>query len=467
MHFLKKILMIPFLIWGFFSLTNAYLFWFKSFDNTVENIIQIEQKYQIFFPIVSFIYDPREENNVPAKLKEIQEKLWTQRVYHLTISPNQFSAEQVANGAFDEQYLTFFALIKELDLKVIFRTMHEMNGGRYPRSSNPENFKKAWIHVRELSRRVDLDQSNILFDMSINARDLPAKNWIPSQTTTFIECQPKLKKKLKCASFEDYYPGDKYVDIMGFTFYNRGKGNSTRRRGNPDKIINNENRQTLTRIKTFQKPLFVDEVGTTAVNYPGEYDYHKSLHFYETRSDLKNQRILQLQDFLQRESQILGAIYFNVDLTNGLQHQIIWELDRALINLQKNKFYESFWNIYNNSNRNLENILKLFGLEKYTINAQPHMIPSDILIEIKRIERITTPKLQSWTNRAELYQKLAQTPHTTLAFKKALTILSKAYLWKTQILSENTSNIAPTLSTPPISTLQNTWTQLLSWIISY
>lgn len=97
-------------------------------------------------------------------------------MYHLTISPNQFSAEQVANGAFDEQYLTFFALIKELDLKVIFRTMHEMNGGRYPRSSNPESFKKARIHVRELSRRVDLDQSNILFDMSINARDLPAKN---------------------------------------------------------------------------------------------------------------------------------------------------------------------------------------------------------------------------------------------------------------------------------------------------
>lgn len=53
--------------------------------------------------------------------------------------------------------------------------MHEMNGGRYPRSSNPTTFKEAWIHVWNLSREVGLTKSNILFDMSVNARDLPAK----------------------------------------------------------------------------------------------------------------------------------------------------------------------------------------------------------------------------------------------------------------------------------------------------
>lgn len=103
--------------------------------------------------------------------------------------------------------------------------------------------------------------------MSVNARDLPAKGGKPAQTATFIQCQQNLKEKLKCATFEDYYPGDNYVDLMGVTFYNRGKGNSNRRRGTPDKIVNAAGRKTLDRLKNFDKPIFVDEVGTTAVNY--------------------------------------------------------------------------------------------------------------------------------------------------------------------------------------------------------
>ena len=77
--------------------------------------------------------------------------------------------------------------------------------------------------MRELSRAEGLDQNNILFDMSVNARDLPAKGGKPAQTATFIQCQQNLKEKLKCPTFEDYYPGDNYVDLMGVTFYNRGK----------------------------------------------------------------------------------------------------------------------------------------------------------------------------------------------------------------------------------------------------
>jgi beta-mannanase len=103
--------------------------------------------------------------------------------------------------------------------------------------------------------------------MSVNARDLPAKGGKPAQTATFIQCQQNLKDKLKCATFEDYYPGDTYVDLMGVTFYNRGKGNSNRRRGTPDQIVNAAGRKTLDRLKKFDKPIFVDEVGTTAVNY--------------------------------------------------------------------------------------------------------------------------------------------------------------------------------------------------------
>lgn len=107
---------------------------------------------------------------------------------------------------------------------------------------------------------------------------------------------------------------------MGVTFYNRGKGNSNRRRGTPDQIVNAAGWRTLDRLKKFDKPIFVDEVGTTAVNYTGAYNFTKSLEVYANNKDLKNAWLLQLRDFLLREQRIVGAIYFNVDLTNGLQN---------------------------------------------------------------------------------------------------------------------------------------------------
>lgn len=402
---------------------HAYILGFKSFDNTVDNIVEIEKKYWVSFPITSFIFDPREQHNVPERMKEIKNKLWTKKIYHISISPNNYTAEQVANGAFDLQYLTFFHQIKDLNLKVIFRTMHEMNWGRYPRSSNPETFKKAWIHVRNLSREAGLDKNHILFDMSVNARDLPAKWGKPAQTATFIECDPKSKQKLWCPSFEDYYPWDEYVDLMGVTFYNRGKGNSNRRRGTPDQIINNPRRTTLSRIKKLKKPIFIDEVATTAVNYPEKYDYQRSLNTYQFRADLKNTRILQLRDFLQRETQIVGAIYFNVDLTNGLQHQIIWELDRALINLSNNKFYESFWELYHSSNFQINKVLELFDLQQVAINKKLTYLPNGLATEIKRIQRLVEKKTQSENEKREIYQKLTQISNMSSTYHQALSYL--------------------------------------------
>ncbi len=123
--------------------TQAFVLGLKSTDNTVQNIVDIEKTYQLYLPIVAFIYDPWEKQDVVAELEKMKAELGDQRIYHISVSPNQFSAEEVANGAFDEQYKLFFQTIKRLKLKVVFRTMHEMNGGRYPRGSNPEMFKKS------------------------------------------------------------------------------------------------------------------------------------------------------------------------------------------------------------------------------------------------------------------------------------------------------------------------------------
>ena len=377
--------------------SEAYLFGMKSRDNSISNIQQVEKAYNLDLPVVAFIFDPRGDH-VEQMMNSFNEKLGADKVYHISISPNSYTAKEVYEGKFDENYTQFFQDVKKNDLKVIFRTMHEMNGWRYPRSSNPYRFKKAWVHVWDLSRKEGLDQHNILFDMSVNARDLPAKGGKPAQTARFIQCQQNLKEKLWCPTFEDYYPWDTYVDLMGVTFYNRGKGNSNRRRGTPDQIVNANGWKTLDRLKVMGKPIFVDEVGTTAVNYTWAYNFNKSIEVYETNKDLKNIRLLQLRDFLLRESRIVGAIYFNVDLSNGLKNRTLGELDRSVIDFASNKFYDKILDIYKAGQPNEMTVLyTLFNVKRTTINKKTYLIRSDYVKPVKDLYALAL-SYASWHN---------------------------------------------------------------------
>ena len=49
----------------------------------------------IKLPVVSFIFDPRDKNDVLNSIDHIVDVLGSDRVYHFTISPNNFSAEEV------------------------------------------------------------------------------------------------------------------------------------------------------------------------------------------------------------------------------------------------------------------------------------------------------------------------------------------------------------------------------------
>lgn len=100
--------------------------------------------------------------------------------------------------------------------------MHEMNGSWYSWSGDPENFKKAWKHIHKISRDIGLSQSRILFVLSSNSQDLPSKNGILNGEMIF--CSPAARLKTSCIAMEDYYPGAEYVDLMGITLYNWGRG---------------------------------------------------------------------------------------------------------------------------------------------------------------------------------------------------------------------------------------------------
>ena len=121
----KKIaLFVWFFIFSTINLSQSYYFWLKSSNNTPENIEAIEKNYNVNIPIVSFIFDPRAESDVLNSIDRIVEKLWTNRIYHFTISPDMYSANDVVLWKFDSKYESFFKKIKEKNIHVIFHIRH-------------------------------------------------------------------------------------------------------------------------------------------------------------------------------------------------------------------------------------------------------------------------------------------------------------------------------------------------------
>lgn len=234
------------------------------------------------------------------------------------ISPFGFSAAEVASGVYDTQYNRFFEIVKESKAKFLFRTMHEMNGSWYSWSGDSENFKKAWVHIYELSRKAGLNTSNILFIFSANSEDLPAaiEGVIGGE---MIYCTPKLHIETKCKALEDYYPGDEYVDMMGLSLYNWG-------RGRPEpwaywksfyELFDNRSSDIYSRLQSYRKPIFLDEVGTTAVDFKGEWTFDKVVNVYDDDFGRKDYWIAQMREQIKKFPEIVGAMYFNRDKTRG------------------------------------------------------------------------------------------------------------------------------------------------------
>lgn len=424
-HHIIKIL----LIWVFFFLffinnTQWYYFWLKSSDNTPENISSIESALNIKLPIVSFIFDPRDESDVLNSIDKIVGILGNDRIYHITISPDMYNADEVVMWKFDKQYTAFFKKIKEKNLHIIFRTMHEMNGGRYPRSSNPEKFKAAWIHVWSLSRVAWLNENNIAFDFSVNHRDMPTK-WTPSQSASLIQCT---QNKNDCYHFEDYYPWDEFVDVVWFTFYNRWKAQSNRKWLSPTQILFDPNWNTYNRILSFGKPIIIDEVATTSVRYDWDYNYEKSRKEYLNHNERKDYWLHQLLEFFINHPDIIAAIYFNTDYTHWLSFIVTWEADWAIINLDEWKVYDGFWDLELFWEKDLNNILnKVFHLSKFTVDNKTTYISSTCNREFTTILSIIKEKADTDDKKISLIKQLQQTKTNSDCINQTLNSLLKLY----------------------------------------
>lgn len=266
-------------------------------------------------------------------LHKVVETLGTGRVYHISLSPYGYTAAQVANGMYDVEYTRFFADIKKLGITVVFRTMHEMNGGRYSRSSKPDDFKKARKYIHTMARKdFDLQSDRLLFSLSFNSQDLPTTEAIPTQQSHYEYCsQRRIDNRWRCPRMEDYYPWSSYVDLVGVTLYNRGRSRADNWSvwKDPEYLLTENN--LIGRLSQRNKPIIIDELGTTAVNFDGQRTQDKVTESFYNNQEAKNTWFRQWKLLFARYPRIVGIVYFNVDLTQWATKQVLGQADWSAI----------------------------------------------------------------------------------------------------------------------------------------
>lgn len=343
------------------------MFWLRLHDNEYDLITNIENKFNVNVPLVSVIYDDFNTWEI-YKLAKTFSKLWNDRVYHISINPFWFSLKQLIEDEnhmwWEKKYRKLFRLIKKYNVKVIFRSLHEMNWWWYSRASDPVRFPVFWKMMRNWSREEWLDKSNILFDFSINSQDLPVIEWAtPSQHTPVITCNQQKKIDTWCYTFEDYYPWDEYVDLIWITIYNWwtwARKEYWARWRDPMTVINEPWYWTFDRMKKMWKPIFIDESWTTSINIKWPFDELKLIDIYKEnhyRDDWKTATWTLVKDewikkleHIYSDSQVVWGAYFNADVTNWLNdRRQIWELDWTAIDPVRNFAYPEMIKLLNDN----------------------------------------------------------------------------------------------------------------------
>jgi hypothetical protein len=97
----------------------------------------------------------------------------------------------------------------------------------------------------------------------------------------------------------------------------------------------------LERLVSKQKPVIIDEVGTSKVRYSNEsFDFNRSQEMFRNENhNYKNLWLRRLAQFIKNQDMIKGMVYFNIDYTAGLNYEIPNEADRAVIDLTIPRYY--------------------------------------------------------------------------------------------------------------------------------
>lgn len=129
---------------------------------------------------------------------------WEPWVLSKGVQQPDFALAGIAAGEHDVYIRSWAEGLREFPGVIYLRPMHEMNGNWYPWAGGIEgnrstDYIAAWRHMYDVFDQVGA--SNVRWVWSPYAMDVPSSH-----------------------TFEAYYPGDEYVDILAFDAYNWGTG---------------------------------------------------------------------------------------------------------------------------------------------------------------------------------------------------------------------------------------------------
>jgi hypothetical protein len=139
----------------------------------------------------------------------------------------------IANGSQDAYIRRFARSVSKFDGTVYIRYAHEMNGFWYPWSWDAADYRKAYRRVVRLFREEGAHNARFVWSINANLYEKPAK-WM---------------RNLRL-----YWPGDKYVDALGWTMINFG--------GTKSYSVASFSTRLRAVHQAFHKPLLVTEANT-------------------------------------------------------------------------------------------------------------------------------------------------------------------------------------------------------------
>ena len=275
-----------------FALLKTKQILFGASDDTkgesFENIINLEDSLALTFPIIH-IYKawgenpefefPKNEVNAINRIGSVAMITWEPWLSKFStdnfkkIKPleqrDNHGLTAIANGDYDV-YIKEWALeAKKVDYPIYLRWGHEMNDPyRYPwgpQNNEPSEYVAAFKHVKDVFDKVGA--TNIL--------------WVWSPHLTY-------------GKFQEYYPGDEYVDIVATGALNYGTSTSWSDWWTFKEIFGNYYEQ----LATFYKPIMIAEFGclklggnrakwfgNTFEDFYTKYPYVNSIIFFHYSSD--------------------------------------------------------------------------------------------------------------------------------------------------------------------------------------
>ncbi len=174
----------------------------------MSDLRKLEQRLDYEFPFILLYshvlkeYDPNREGQA------LRDAYANGKIVELTLQTTATDGSNmvydILNGQYDNYLRAYAQDVAQFGHPVLFRPFNEMNGdwcvySAYHTSRDPEIFKELYKYVYDIFAEAGAD--NVIWVWNPNEKSFPDFKW---------------NNEIM------YYPGDKYVDVVGLTGYNTG-----------------------------------------------------------------------------------------------------------------------------------------------------------------------------------------------------------------------------------------------------